>query len=117
MPIVLSDCWSADWPDGYGWFYSIADGATIAPAGNYNVGALNDPKVNNWLVQMEGASSTPALRASIANDIDMEVMKQAVMLPATYSKALLYRSPGLTNIFVQPYYGMYNYSELGLTSP
>jgi peptide/nickel transport system substrate-binding protein len=109
--------WGADWPDGYGWFYSIADGATIAPAGNYNIGALNDPKVNAWLVQMEGASSTPALRASIANDIDMEVMKQAVILPATYSKALLYRSPDLTNIFVQPYYGMFNYSELGCLHP
>jgi peptide/nickel transport system substrate-binding protein len=47
----------------------------------------------------------------------MEVMKQAVILPATYNKALLYRSPDLTNIFVQPYYGMFNYSELGIAKP
>jgi len=31
-----------------------------------------------------------------------------------YAKSLLYRSPNLTNVFVQSYYGMYNYSELGL---
>ena len=30
------------------------------------------------------------------------------------AKSLLYRSPKLTNVFVQSYYGMYNYSELGL---
>ena len=41
-------------------------------------------------------------------------MKDAVFLPAVYSKALLYRSPNLTNISVQPYYGMYNYGTLGM---
>jgi peptide/nickel transport system substrate-binding protein len=111
---IAGGVWGADWPDGYGWFYSLADGNAIAPAGNTNIGALNDPKINVWLSQMEGASSTPALRASLANKIDMQVMKDAVILPAVYARALLFRSPDLTNIFVQPYYGMYNYSELGV---
>ena len=35
------------------------------------------------------------------------------MLPAVYSKSLLYRSPALTNIYVQKAYGMYNYEVLG----
>ena len=35
-------------------------------------------------------------------------------LPEVYAKSLLYRSPNLTNVFVQSSYGMYNYSELGL---
>ena len=44
----------------------------------------------------------------------MAVMKDAVLLPAVYSKALLYRSPSLTNVYVQPYYGMYDYGVLGM---
>jgi hypothetical protein len=31
-----------------------------------------------------------------------------------YAKALLYRPPSLTNVYVQNYYGMYNYAVLGL---
>jgi len=40
-------------------------------------------------------------------------MKQATFLPAVYSKALLYRSPALTNVLVQPVFGMYDYGTLG----
>ena len=41
-------------------------------------------------------------------------MKDAVILPEVYAKSLLYRSPNLTNVYVQPFYGMYNYAVLGL---
>jgi len=41
-------------------------------------------------------------------------MKDAGILPEVYAKSLLYRSPQLTNVMVQPYYGMYNYAVLGL---
>jgi len=41
-------------------------------------------------------------------------MKDAVILPEVYAKSLLYRSPQLTNVYVQQYYGMYNYAVLGL---
>jgi peptide/nickel transport system substrate-binding protein len=44
----------------------------------------------------------------------MQVMKDAAILPEVYAKSLLYRSPNITNVYVQPYYGMYNYSTLGL---
>jgi len=40
-------------------------------------------------------------------------MKQATFLPAVYAKALLYRSPALTNVMVQQVFGMYNYGTLG----
>ena len=43
-------------------------------------------------------------------------MKDAGILLEVYAKSLLYRSPQLTNVFIQPYYGMYNYSTLGLKS-
>jgi hypothetical protein len=41
-------------------------------------------------------------------------MKDAVFLPAVYSKALLYRAPSLSNVVVQPYYGMYDFATLGM---
>jgi peptide/nickel transport system substrate-binding protein len=44
----------------------------------------------------------------------MQVMKDAAILPGVWAKSLLYRSPALTNVYVQPYYGMYNYAVLGL---
>jgi peptide/nickel transport system substrate-binding protein len=110
---ILFGGWEADWPDGYGFFKFITAGDTISPAGNYNVEQLNDPVVNNDLNKM-GSTNNAAMRNSYTAKIDMEVMKDAAILPAVYAKSLLYRSPNLTNVFVQSYYGMYNYSTLGL---
>src|SRR5487761_1260848 len=109
---ILAGGWGADWPDAWGWFDEISNGNAIVPAGNTNISELNDPLVNKWLADMQTATSASAKNA-FANEIDMQVMKDAVILPAVYSKALLYRSPALTNICVQKYYGMYNYPVLG----
>ena len=105
--------WEADWPDGYGFFDFITNGATISPAGNYNVEQLNDPVINNDLAKM-ASTNNQTLRNSYTSQIDLQVMKDAGILPEVYAKSLLYRDPQLTNVFVQPYYGMYNYSTLGL---
>jgi peptide/nickel transport system substrate-binding protein len=105
--------WAPDWPDGYGFFDFITAGDTISPAGNYNVEELNDPVVNSDLAKM-AVTNDPATRNGYTSQIDMQVMKDAGILPEVYAKSLLYRSPKLTNVFVQPYHGMYNYSELGL---
>ena len=105
--------WEADWPDGYGFFDFITNGATISPAGNYNVEQLNDPVINNDLAKM-ASTNNQTLRNSYTSQIDLQAMKDAGILPEVYAKSLLYRDPQLTNVFVQPYYGMYNYSTLGL---
>jgi peptide/nickel transport system substrate-binding protein len=105
--------WAPDWPDGYGFFDFITAGDTISPAGNYNVEELNDPVVNNDLAKM-AVTNSAAQRNSYTAQIDMQVMKDAAILPEVYAKSLLYRNPQLTNVFVQSYYGMYNYSTLGL---
>jgi peptide/nickel transport system substrate-binding protein len=68
---------------------------------------------DNLFLELEAATSATA-QATISKQIDMAVMKDAVMLPAVYAKALLYRSPSLTNVYVQPYYGMYDYGVLGM---
>jgi peptide/nickel transport system substrate-binding protein len=105
--------WAADWPDGYGFFYYIVDGKAISPAGNTNLSQLNDPKVNSLLDKM-AATNNAATRNSFTSQIDMQVMKDAAVLPGVYAKSLLYRNPALTNVYVQSYYGMYNYAVLGL---
>jgi peptide/nickel transport system substrate-binding protein len=105
--------WAPDWPDGYGFFYYISDGAAIGAAGNTNISQLNDPVVNGDLSKMAAASSATVAN-SYTSKIDMQIMKDAAILPEVYAKSLLYRSPQLTNVMVQPYYGMYNYATLGL---
>jgi len=108
--------WGADWPDAWGWFDEIANGNAIASAGNTNIGLLNDPAVNSDLAKFQSPTTTAAEKLTLANTINMQVMKDAVMLPAVYAKSLLFRSPALTNVSVQPYYGMYNYGTLGMSS-
>jgi peptide/nickel transport system substrate-binding protein len=105
--------WAPDWPDGYGFFDFITAGDTISPAGNTNIEELNDPVVNNLLKKM-ASTNDAATRNSYTAQIDMQVMKDAAILPEVYAKSLLYRGSQLTNVYVQPYYGMYNYAVLGL---
>jgi peptide/nickel transport system substrate-binding protein len=107
--------WGPDWPDAYGWGWALYDGGSIASAGNTNIAELNDPTVNSLFLKLEAATSDSA-QNSIAAQIDQNVMKQAVILPAVYYKALLYRPTTVTNVSVQTYYGMYDYAQLGLKS-
>ena len=107
--------WGPDWPDAYGWGWALYDGKSIAPAGNTNISELNDPAVNSLFLQLEEASSISA-QNTIAGQIDKKVMGDAAILPMVYSKALLYRPPTNTNVFVQPYYGMYDYGTIGSKS-
>ena len=107
--------WAPDWPDGYGFFYYIADGKAISPAGNTNLSQLNDPVVNDLLTKMT-TTNDAATRNSYTAQIDHQIMKDAAILPGVYAKSLLFRTPTLTNVYVQPYYGMYNYAVLGVKS-
>ena len=59
---------------------------------------------------------TGAARTAIWSQIDMQAMKDAVILPGVYQKVLLYRNPSVTNVYVQTYYGMYNYAVMGVSS-
>ncbi|MDX6333588.1 MAG: peptide/nickel transport system substrate-binding protein [Streptosporangiaceae bacterium] len=110
---ILLGSWAADWPGGYGFFGFITAGDTISPAGNINIAELNDPKVNGLLTKM-ASTNDATTRNSRTAQIDRRVMKDAAILPEVYAKSLLYRSPNLTNVYVQSYYGMYNYAVLGL---
>jgi peptide/nickel transport system substrate-binding protein len=106
--------WGPDFPTPFGWGDEIENGNAIIPAGNSNISELNDPVVNADFSKIEAPGLTQAQRNAIAHQIDLQVMKDAAFLPVVYAKSLLYRSPQLTNVYVQGYYGMYNYAVLGL---
>ncbi len=111
---LLFGGWAADFPTAWGFLDEISNGNAISQTGgNTNIEELNNPTVNKLLAQFESTLS-PTTRDALASQIDMAIMKQAVMLPEVYAKSLLYRSPSLTNVYVQPYYGMYNYAVLGV---
>jgi peptide/nickel transport system substrate-binding protein len=105
--------WAADWPDGFGFLYYLSDGTTIAPAGNTNIAEINTPGINNLFNQAAGQNNATA-RNAIWPEIDHQIMGGAYMLPIVYAKSLLYRNPNVTNVYVDDYYGMYNYAVLGL---
>jgi len=105
--------WGADWPDGYGFLYDLSDGQTIIPAGNTNISEINDPVVNSLFNQATTTTNQSATTA-IWPKIDMQIMKDAAILPIVYQKVLLYRPPNVTNVYMDDFYGMYNYAVLGL---
>ncbi|HWC81128.1 MAG TPA: ABC transporter substrate-binding protein [Pseudonocardiaceae bacterium] len=107
--------WEADWPDGFGFLYSIASGNAILQAGNSNISMLNDPQVNNLLNQA-AATKDQAQQTQIYQQIDKIMMDQATVLPEVYAKSLLYRPSDLTNVYVSSVFGMYDYTQIGKKS-
>lgn len=106
--------WGADWPNGYGFLDELLNGNAIAATGNTNISEINDPAINNLFT--ESSKLSGAARTAVWSQIDELAMKQAVILPAVYQKVLLYRNPATTNVYVQAYYGMYNYAVMGVNS-
>jgi peptide/nickel transport system substrate-binding protein len=106
--------WAPDFPTAYGFFDFISASNTIGAAGNTNIEELHDPIVDGDLNKIVAAGTSAAERAALPSQIDRQIMKDAAILPEVYAKSLLYRNPQLTNVYVQPYYGMYNYAVLGV---
>jgi peptide/nickel transport system substrate-binding protein len=106
--------WGADWPDGYGFLDELVAGDTIVPAGNTNVGMLNDPVVNNLFSKAAGITDANQ-RNAIWGQIDRQVMKDAVIVPIVYAKALIYRPSTLSNVYFNQAYQADNYAVMGLT--
>jgi peptide/nickel transport system substrate-binding protein len=105
--------WGADFPTAYGFLSVLVDGRNILPSGNNNYAELNDPEINA-LIDSAKAESDPAKAATIWTNINHKVMDAAVMVPFVYDKALNYRNPRVTNVYVTEYYGMYDFSTLGV---
>ena len=105
--------WGADWPSGYGFLQQIVAGASIKASGNSNLSQLNDPVINKLFTTSATVTDATA-RQAIWTQIDAQVMSDAAILPVVYDKSLLYRNPEVTNVFVEPAYGMYSYDAMGI---
>ncbi|HEY2442848.1 MAG TPA: ABC transporter substrate-binding protein [Streptosporangiaceae bacterium] len=106
--------WAADWPNGNGFMNAISSGSAIVPSGNANIEELNDPVINNAFTQSNKVGLSATQRNAIWPVIDKRIMADAGILPEVYAKSLIYRSPHITNAYIQPYFGMYNYAVLGV---
>jgi peptide/nickel transport system substrate-binding protein len=106
--------WGADWPNGFGFLDSLIAGNTIVATGNTNIAEENNPAINNLFTQ--SSKLTGVARTAVWSQIDQLAMRDAVILPMVYQKVLLYRPTNLTNVYVQAYYGMYNYAVMGVSS-
>jgi ABC-type oligopeptide transport system substrate-binding subunit len=112
LGLVISG-WPPDWPNGFGFLFYLTAGSVISPVANSNISELNDPAVNDMFTRALTTTSIAA-RTRIWSRIDRQVMADAAILPGVYAKALLYRNPHLTNVYVHQYYSMYDYASLGL---
>ncbi|HEY3753759.1 MAG TPA: ABC transporter substrate-binding protein [Pseudonocardiaceae bacterium] len=112
---IIAGGWGADWPSGFGFLSQVVDGRTIKPAGNTNLQETNDPQINAMLDSAAKNQDANA-RNAIYTQIDQKIMSQAEILPEVYAKALLYRNPKVTNVYVTKAYGMYDYTQMGLSS-
>lgn len=104
--------WGADFPTGYGFWNSIANGATILPTGNTDYPSLNDPIVNKIL------DDAPAGKATDDDfrKLDDQVMTNAVYLPILFGKSLYYRNPRLTQVTSDNAlaFGIYDFVNMGV---
>ncbi|MFF3503108.1 ABC transporter substrate-binding protein [Streptomyces sp. NPDC003247] len=107
--------WGSDWPTGYGFLNQILNGKAISPSGNTNLSAFNNAEVNKLLDDAIQNSDESARNAAYAA-VDKKTMDEAVIVPLTYFKVLLYRSPYATNVVSSAAWsGQYDALNLGTT--
>jgi peptide/nickel transport system substrate-binding protein len=109
---LMTNGWSSDWNDGFGFLSQIVDSRTIRESGGSSNLSVYMPDVDA-LIDKAVAETDPAKRETIWGEIDKKVMENAVVLPSVYSKALTLRSKNATNIFVNEAYGQYDYMMMG----
>jgi peptide/nickel transport system substrate-binding protein len=106
--------WGADFPTGNGFLDVLVDGDQILPSGNNNYEELNEPEIQD-LIKQAKAATDPKKAADLWGKINEKVMDTAALVPYVYDKALNYRNPRLSNVFINPYYGMDDFSALGVS--
>jgi peptide/nickel transport system substrate-binding protein len=92
--------WTALSPRPSGWFTPSSLTAVGATAASALLPALQ-------------AASSPA-ESALSGQLEQKLMYAAVLVPEIITSTLLYRSPALANVYVQSFYGQYNYAVLGI---
>lgn len=111
---ILAYGWGADWPDGFGFLQQIVDSRVIRESGNTNLG-IRIPAVDA-AIDAALQQTDQAARETIWGDIDKLVMDEAVVMPGVWSRGLLFRPSNLTNVFVNPALGQFDYTTIGTTT-
>ncbi|MFE2989874.1 ABC transporter substrate-binding protein [Streptomyces sp. NPDC059262] len=107
--------WGADWPSGYGFLQQILNSKAVGESGNTALSELDDKKVDSMLAEAIGAPDE-ATRNKLYAQIDKQAMEDAALVPLTYFKVLLYRSPYATNLVsTAAFSGQYDYLNIGTT--
>lgn len=105
--------WGADWPTGYGFLQQIAHGKAVSQSGNTNLSELDNPEINKLLDEAIG-NTDEAARTKAYAEVDQKIMEQAAIVPLTYFKVLLYRTPHATNLVsTSAFSGQYDYLNVG----
>ncbi|MEV0370929.1 ABC transporter substrate-binding protein [Streptomyces sp. NPDC050636] len=106
--------WGSDFPTGYGYLQQILNGKAISKSGNTNLSQLDDPEINK-LLDTAIANTDKAAREKAYAEIDKKAMEQAALVPLTYFKVLMYRSPKATNmVSTSAFSGEYDYLNIGV---
>ncbi|MFE4716814.1 ABC transporter substrate-binding protein, partial [Streptomyces sp. NPDC056728] len=107
--------WGADWPSGYGFLQQILNSKAIGESGNTALSELDDKKVDSMLAEAIAAPDE-ATRNKLYGQIDKQAMEDAALVPLTYFKVLMYRSPYATNLVsTAAFSGQYDYLNIGTT--
>ncbi|GAA2100907.1 ABC transporter substrate-binding protein [Kitasatospora saccharophila] len=106
--------WGADYPTGSGYLQPLVDGRFIAQNGNNNYSEINDPEINGWFDQA-AQESDPAKAADLYKKINHKVVDGAYYLPIVADKALNWRNPRLTNVYITDAFGEVDFQALGVS--
>ncbi|WP_033214808.1 ABC transporter substrate-binding protein [Kitasatospora phosalacinea] len=106
--------WGADYPTGSGYLQPLVDGRFITSNGNNNYSEINDPEINGWFDQA-AQQTDPAKAAEFYKKINHKAIDGAYYLPMVADKALNWRNPRLTNVYITDAFGEVDFQALGVS--
>ncbi|MEU8237364.1 ABC transporter substrate-binding protein [Actinoplanes missouriensis] len=111
---IIIGGWGADYPTGSGYMQPLADSRFIPDNGNYNLAEIKDPAIDKLFD--DAAAETDATKAAeIYSQINHKIMEGAYYLPFVVDKALNYRNPRLTNVYIHDAFGMVDFQAVGVS--
>jgi peptide/nickel transport system substrate-binding protein len=111
---IIITGWGADYPTGAGFLQPLSDSRFIHENGNYNEPEIRDPSINA-LFDQAASETDPTKAADLYSQVNHKVMEGAYYLPFVFDKALNYRNPRLTNVYVTSAFGMVDFQALGVS--
>jgi peptide/nickel transport system substrate-binding protein len=104
--------WGADFPTDVGFYQAIANGNAIFDPGTSNYVSLNDPVVNKLLNDGPAGKNTE----TDWQNLDHQIMNDAVYIPLYWSKTMYYRNPRMTNVTCDNAlaFGIYDFVNIGV---